>query len=230
MGAKLAPSYVGRGNAITSNIAITFDLMPTAQGNTVLAGDILLLYVETENESFTVTGGTETWALVVAPGQGAASGATSTRLSLYWARASQNSPTSPTVSDSGDHQSAVMFAFRGCAPTGNPWDVFSSGSEAVADTSGSIDGATTTVPNTLVLVGIATSLPDASVFTNFDAWANADLTNFMENEVDFATSAGTGGAFGFAIGEKPVAGAFGATTVTLATAAHKSFITIALKP
>ncbi len=94
-----------------------------------------------------------------------------------------------------------IIAIRGAAASGNPWDVTAGGVEATSDTSGSIPGATTTVNNTLVVVAVAGSLPDASGTANFSAWTNANLTNLTERADNTAT-AGNGGALGIATGEK----------------------------
>ena len=66
-------------------------------------------------------------------------------MTVFWARASQDAPTSPTTSDSGDHQIGTILAFRGCIASGDPWDVTSGGADTVQDTAGVIGGDTTTV-------------------------------------------------------------------------------------
>src|SRR3990167_1041205 len=90
------PTVAGVGT-ITKGLGAITPTMPTG----VLTNDVLLLFIETSDQASTVSGGTETWAAVTGS---PVTGATGTRLTVFWARASQNSPTSPTTNDSGDHQ------------------------------------------------------------------------------------------------------------------------------
>src|SRR3989338_4960512 len=216
------PTFVASGGQASNAAAIT-PLMPAG----VLQNDILLLFLETANEAVTVSGGSETWTEVTSSPQG--TGALGTRLTVFWARASQDAPTPPTTSDSGDHQIGVILAFRGAITSGNPWDVTAGGIEATSDTSGAIPGATTTVADTLIVAAIATDLPDANGTANFSAWANANLTSVTE-QFDVTRNAGNGGGLGIATGVKATAGAYGNTTVTLANATVKGMLSIALKP
>src|SRR3989338_4654894 len=216
------PTFVASGGQASNAAAIT-PLMPAG----VLQNDILLLFLETANEAVTVSGGSETWTEVTSSPQG--TGALGTRLTVFWARASQDAPTPPPTSDSGDHQIGVILAFRGAITSGNPWDVTAGGIEATSDTSGAIPGATTTVADTLIVAAIATDLPDANGTANFSAWANANLTSVTE-QFDVTRNAGNGGGLGIATGVKATAGAYGNTTVTLANATVKGMLSIALKP
>src|SRR3989338_8330599 len=91
------PTFVASGGQASGTVAIT-PVMPTG----VLQNDILLLFLETANQAITVSGGTETWTAVAnsPQGTGTAGAAGATRLTVFWARASQNAPTSPTTSAS----------------------------------------------------------------------------------------------------------------------------------
>lgn len=222
--ALAAPSFVAAGT-VDSAIGAIAPGMPAG----VLRNDILILFLETSNQSVTVSGGTEVWAEVSGSPQftGAAPGGT--RLTAFWARASQDAPTFPTTSDSGNHQLGLIIAIRGATTIGNPWNVVGSGVDVVSNTSGAIPGAATTVPDTLVVAAIATDLPDGAGTANFSAWANGDLTSVTER-TDNTASAGDGGGLGVATGEKASAGAYGNTTVTLAAAAVKAMMSIAIKP
>ncbi len=150
------------------------------------------------------------------------------RLTVFWSRYN-GTQGNPTVSGSGDHQAARMIAIRGAATSGNPWNVTAGGIEATSDTSASIPGSTTTVANTLVVVAVAGSLPDASSTTKFSGWTNANLTSLTER-TDNSDTAGNGGALGIATGVKATAGVYGNTTVTHVNAAVKGMISIAIKP
>jgi hypothetical protein len=184
--------------------------------------DILLLFCETNGQAVTAPTG---WTAVADSPQSTGSGTTGTRLSVFWKRAGITE-TNPTITDPGDHVYAIIHAFRGCPRRGNPWDVTSGNVEAGSDTSGSIDGDTTTVDNTLIVLAI-TRMNDTSG-AEFSAWANADLAALAERS-DTGTTSGDGGGIGIATGVKASAGAYGATTVTLAVTSVKAFMSIALK-
>jgi hypothetical protein len=160
-------------------------------------------------------------------GTGSAGGSSATCLTAFWSRYN-GTQGNPTVSDSGNHQVACMIAIRGAASSGNPWEVTAGGVESTSDTSASIPGATTTVANTLVVVAVAGSLPDANGTSNFSGWSNASLANLTER-TDNTRSSGNGGALGIATGEKVAAGAYGNTAVTHASSAVKGMLSIAIK-
>lgn len=195
--------------------------MPTG----VLTGDILLLVLETQAQAITVSGGTETWAEVTDSPQDA----TSTRLTVFWTRASQNTPTSPTTSDSGDHQIGRMIAVSGCIATGNPWDVTSGGVDnTTTNTSISVTGDTTTVVNCLVCV-MWSSGNDSATFAS-TTYTNANLANITER-INNSTATAGGGGIGLVTGEKATVGAYTSTTVDFNEQIVTSgFMTVALKP
>ncbi len=191
----------------------------------VLLNDILLLFLETAAEAITVSGGTETWAEVTNSPQstGTAAGASSTRLTVFWARASQNAPTSPATSDSGNHQLGSMVAVRGCITTGNPWDV-TGGNVASTSTTLSLTGVTTTAANCLIVAG-ATSHGATTVSLE----SNASLSSLTE-QVDTNTSDGNSGSLVIYTGGLAAAGASGTITATFAATSIQGFLTVALKP
>jgi len=220
------PTFVAAG-AIASGTGAITPALPSG----IAANDILLLFLETANQAISIAnqnGGT--WAAVAGSpqGTGTAGGSSATELTVFWSRYN-GTQGAPTTSDSGNHQQGRILAFRGCATSGNPWDVTAGGTDSGVTTSGSIPGATTTVGNCRVVAAIATSLPDASGTANFSAWANANLTSVTER-TDNTVTAGNGGGLGTATGGKAGAGAYGSTTVTLATASTKAMMSIALKP
>lgn len=211
--------------AVAANTAAITPGMPSG----VLTNDILILVLKTHgDQAITVSGGTETWAEVADSPQNIAS---QVRLTVFWARASQNSPTSPTTSDSGNHQLGRMIAVSGCRTSGDPWDVTSGGTSTLSITAASITGDTTTLADCLVVAIIAVNQPDATSTTGFGSWTNADLatiTERIDNTSSISTGVGTGAGIGLATGGKATAGTYAATSVTLATAAQKAFMTVAL--
>jgi len=225
-GGGSTPTFVAAGSVAYGTGAIT-PALPAG----IATNDILLLFLETANEAISISnqnGGTWTAVASSPQGTGTAGGTSATRLTAFWSRYN-GTQGAPTTSDSGNHQIGRMIAIRGCATSGDPWDVTAGGVESTADTSGAIPGATTTVANTLVVAALATALPDANGTANFSAWANGNLTSVTER-TDNTRGAGNGGGVAVATGEKATAGAYGNTTVTCATAAAKGMMSIALKP
>jgi rhamnogalacturonan endolyase len=219
------PTFVAAGS-IASGTGTVMPSLPSG----LAAGDVLLLFVETANQAVSISnpnGGTWTEVVGSPQGTGSAGGSSATCLTAFWSRYN-GTQGNPTVSDSGNHQVACMIAIRGAASSGNPWEVTAGGVESTSDTSASIPGATTTVANTLVVVAVAGSLPDANGTSNFSGWSNASLANLTER-TDNTRSSGNGGALGIATGEKVAAGAYGNTAVTHASAAVKGMLSIAIK-
>jgi len=219
------PTFVASG-AIAAGTGTIAPALPSG----LATGDILLLFVETANQAISVSGANGgTWAQVTGSpqGTGTAAGTSAARLTVFWSRYN-GTQGAPTLSDSGNHQAARMIAIRGAAASGNPWDVTAGGVEATSDTSASVPGATTTVANTLVVVAISGSLPDANGTANFSGWTNANLSSLTER-TDNTQNVGNGGALGIATGVKATAGAYGNTTATHASAAVKGMISIAIK-
>ncbi len=220
------PTFVAAG-AVASGTGTISPALPSG----LQTNDILLLFLETANQTISISnqnGGTWTQVTGSPQGTGTAGGSSATCLTAFWSRYN-GSQGAPTTSDSGNHQLGRMIAIRGATTSGNPWDVEAGGVDATSNTSGSIPGTTTTVANTLVVVAIATSLPDASGTANFSGWTNANLSSLTER-TDNTVTAGNGGGLGLATGGKATAGAYGATAVTLANAAVKGMMSIALKP
>ncbi len=152
-----------------------------------------------------------------------------TNLRARWCRATSNAMVGPLLDDeaAGNHKICRIITFRGCKTSGAPYSVVSSSTLASTSTVVSIPGATTTSVDNLIVavVGWATdtATPQAS------GWTNADLGSVTEID-DVGTTTANGGGFSVATGTKAVAGAYGATTSTLATTSVQSLFTIALEP
>jgi hypothetical protein len=197
--------------------------------------DVCLLFIETANDataSSIATQGSQTWAQVTnsPQGTGAAGGASSTRLAVFWARYDGGGTTGPTTNDAGDHNAGMMICFRGVKTTGDPWNITAGNVDATSDTSLSATGATTTADNCLVVIA-ATLMDDAQ---NFGAtWTNTDLANITTSydtaANNFGHASGNDGRVMFVTGEKATAGAYGATTNTTSANSTKGMMTIALE-
>lgn len=215
------PVFQAAGTVVEGAVAVT-PPWPAHQAN-----DIGLMFVDTKNQNIgTIPSG---WAHVTnSPvGIGTAGDTTASMLTILWKRAESSAESDLSIGDSGGKQLAVILTFRGCIETGNPWDVTASGTET-ADTSVSIPGATTTVGECLIVAAVAAAIDLAST-EQLSGWTNASLVSITERIDNFA-SGGPGGGLGIATGEKTAAGAYDATTATLATSAAKAMMSVALKP
>lgn len=199
----VAPTFVAIGTAANG----TGDITPTLPaGHTT--DDILLLFVQTSNQTVTAPAG---WTqLGPAVGFGTAAAAGSMRLTTFWKR-HDGSESDPTVSDPGDHAIAQIMAIRGCVSTGDPFLNIGTARKTTASTTGTAPGGGTPVDACLVVAAFAHALDSASAV--FSSPTNADLSSVTER-IDVATTDGTGGGIGVITGVKAAAGTFAATTAT----------------
>lgn len=190
-------------------------------------GDIALLVIETANQAVTFSAANGFTAVADSPqGTGTAGGTDSTRLSVFWARATSAAMSAPAINDPGNHLIGRLLTFRGCDTSGDPWDVTAGDVASTASTAVSIPGDTTTVADTLVVV-IGTNRTDIAT-DQFSALTNADLGSLtILDEVQTATP-GNGGGYIIAAGTKAAAGAYAATTGTLTTTSTQGRMSIAL--
>src|SRR6266487_4054661 len=219
------PAAFRAAGAVSSSLNAATPALPAG----IQVDDILLLVWETSNQNGTAapTSTVGTWAEVTGSPQGTGTAGTSgsgTGLRVFWARVVAGF-TAPTMSDSGDHNRAVILAYSGCVTSGNPWDVTNGGVEAASDTSGTDVGVTTTVAGELVVVVAACGTD--STTTQITTFTNASLAGLAKRAGTQITTGSGGGAY-IADGTLAAAGASGATTWTQAAASPKAFLTIAL--
>lgn len=221
---QLRPVFVSAGAPAEGTGNITPGLPPG-----MAEKDVMWLYVESANEAVSTPSGGWAAGPNSPQGTGTAAGATSTRLTAFWKRVGPvpANEVAPQITDPGDHAFAVIVAYRGCIDTGDPWDVANGDVAAGATTAVSIPGATTTVPNCLVVVAVANQTDTAT--PQVSGYANSDLTNLTER-FDGNSTQGNGGGIAIADGRKDSFGTYGATTATLATSSVQGRISIALKP
>ena len=215
------PVFVAAGTFTEGTGAISPPLPAGIEVN-----DLLLWVTETSNQAITVAdGGGGTWGNVTntPQGIGTAAAAGATRIHVRWSRYN-GTQTAPTSSDSGDHQSGRILAFRGVVATGTPWNASTGGTNSVPDGPFNMGGGTTTEPNTLVLILVSASLPDT--------WAtpvNANLANITVLMSDNSTAGNDGGLL-VASGEWVDVGAYGSTLITPTNNNNYAYMTIALVP
>lgn len=198
-----------------------------------LPGDLLVLIITTEAQGSVANMTPANWTAIGdavtnrSAGVGGAVG--STRLHVCWKYAvgTEDTESRPLVADSGDHTQLQMLAFRNVNQ--DPTLVINTYAESAlltASTSVSVPGSTTTVDNCLV-VAVASHGTDTAA-AQFSAWANANLSGVTEI-FDNSTQQADGGGAGAATGAMVTAGAYGATTATLATSSLQGRLSFAIR-
>lgn len=141
------------------------------------------------------------------------------RLQVFWRRATSGAEADATVSDvaGDDSKIGVIVTIRGCVASGNPFDVTAGDNTDTNSTSVSIPGDTTTGADRLILAIVGHAWID-SASAQASGWTNGDLTSVTE-VVDVCTTSSIGYGIAAASGVKAAAGAYGATTATLAGSA-----------
>jgi len=216
----MAVTLRSSGTFSSAAIALAVEIPSTAQ-----TGDLLLLLVETANQTVTAPSG---WSSVTnsPQGTGTAGAAGGVRLSVFYRLMDGTEGDTVTVADSGDHQAARVAAFYGVDQT-IPIDVTAGSVLATGATAITCPAVTTTVDNCYVLNIVASDRDGTS--GTFSAWTNANLSSLVEFS-DAGTTLNTGGVLGAAGGLKATAGSTGTTAVTQATAVTAAMLTIALTP
>lgn len=217
-----APTYVNASNIFTSSAGISVP-WPT----TVQSGDIGILVLETSGNDSTVTISSPSgWDAVPGSPVTDIADATGSKLQVFWKRHT-GSESSVTVPDPGDHVVGRMFAFRGCAATGNPWNAIATDSKTTASTTATTPSVTTTDVNTLIVM-IVGRPNDSNATNHFGAPVNANLTSIAERG-EAGAADGNGGGFVLATGVKATAGATGTATLTKSVSTTDTYMVIALR-
>lgn len=210
-------------NSVGSGFSSTTAPTATLPG-TVAADDILVLVLQSSQQSIA----TPTGYAQLGPqnGIGAAAAAGSTRLGIFWKRAG-SSESAPTIADSGDHTYGMMFAVRGCPTSGDPFRMLGQAWKLTATTTGTADSGTVRTANSLVVSIFAHAVDSASA--QGSSPTNASLGSVTE-VFDGATTDGTGGGIYVMSGTVAEPGDVAASTVTWANSTVDLSTTIAFVP
>ncbi len=228
-------TFVGAGALVETITTLTVD--PHASH---AAGDYELLLLETQDQAVTLTtaaGFTQhPGSPISAP---SATATLATRLTVF-ERIWNGTDGSPVTADPGNHVIGTILSYR--PPAGNSWaslsdvrsDVAGTGWQTTAETlettTGSMDGITTSVADTLVVGVIGCAKPDVAGGTaEMSAITNANLAAITER-FDDAAASGNGGWIGAWDGQNATADAIGATTWTKATASFKAMLVAEIRP
>lgn len=191
------------------------------------AGDIALLFVETGDGGSDPVLGTAAGFVAVTGSPVDENTSPSTKLAVFWCRATSNSMASPVVTGPGNHCLANIITFGDCLAAGDPTNVVATGVQTPGASTLSIPGATTTLDKCLVVAAATTSV-DGGSLAWASAQANSDLSDVHE-VLDIRTDDGGGGGIQVAVGTMSVAGAYGATTVTTSSTTS-AMMSVALAP
>lgn len=216
----MAISFVNKSAFASGTAALSVGAVSGVQ-----AGDLLLLFVESENQAVSTPAGgwTQVTSSPVSTGTAAAAGAV--RLTVFYLVASGADSTT-TVADSGDHTCAIKIAYRGVDTT-TPFDATPvAGTKTPATTTATFPAITTATDNALVVLASALDLDAASTATTGTA-TNANLTSINERH-DQTVIAGDGGGLVIIDGVKATAGNTGTTTATV-TSTIQVYLTMALR-
>lgn len=217
--ARTSP-YIAAVGPITTVASTTSPTatMPAHQANDILAYTL----IGNGTNNFATPAG---WSEITDSPQ--AGGGLNPRVQVWWKRATDAATASPTITDvaSDGSKSVFILVIRGCAISGNPFDV-TAGDTAATSTSVSIPGDTSTVANGLA-VGWLAGVVDLAA-PQLGDWTNGDLTS-LEGQVNFSSTSGAGVTAGVFSGRKATAGAFGATTATLTTTSAQARLMVVFK-
>lgn len=227
------PTYQAAGSPVESQSGSISVPWPAHQ-----AGDIALLIVENSDwygttsfgrlyfstrAGFKEIPGSPVRGASTGGGEGPLPSTSGTQLSVFWKRAESASEAQPVIELDGDHIRAQIVTFRGCAPTGVPWNKIASASTVTNSTAVSIPGLTTTV-NDCLIVDILSN----SGFMSISGWTNASLGSLTERVDNNEAALTNGSGHAVATGTKATAGAVNATTATASSSGYIPGIKIAL--
>lgn len=190
-------------------------------------GDLILIFLESANQAFTAPVGGGYTQLASSPqGQGTAGGANATRLTIFY-KIADGTETTYVTGDSGDHNIICSFVLANVDKQ-EPINA-TAGQSLVAATAIDCPSVTTTRPECLMILAMATDRDLNTTNANFSAPVNANLTNFVER-IDQTFNTQQGGGLGIYTAQKGTAGATGNTSFTQAATEETSNITIAIAP
>ena len=220
------PSVIGvaPGSGSTSNGGNAYADF-TSSGR--IAGDFLILIVETPNRAVTVPSADWTQFSVGQPNVGSAGAAGGVRLAGFYKVSDGTEGQVHAASTSSSHSVHTGIVIRGVDTT-NPINAIASAGLSTGGTALSWPDVITTV-NDSIIVNLLANDRDALSVTNLSSIANANLSN-LTLQADGTVATDVGGGIGIITGGLATAGDSGNTTATNASSANAAYITVALTP
>lgn len=204
------PTFVSAG-AIANDLTGAASVTPTPPAH--LADDILFA-VSVNQAASTQTTATAGWTRI------AESAPSTTRVAWFWKRATGAGTAGPTITAASTDQFCVVYVFRGCITTGNPYETNGSPNNQGTDALPITQSITTTGTDRLV-VAFCGHDDDTTVSGNPPAgWtANSNLTDANGTQAGFRL---------MSIAAAAPTTVVSATLGTLATAEFWGMMTLAL--
>lgn len=213
------PRYITKSAFASGTGALTVGALTSTQ-----AGDIIILFVESANQ--TISTPTDYSVLATQVGTGTAGAAGGVRIATFYRILGDTADTSTTVADSGDHTTAIKMLFRDTALLDGSFYVTATSTQGTASTAMTFPAVTTGTDESLVVLAVALDTDAASTAT-VGAVTNANLANITERH-DETVIAGAGGGLAVITGEKATAGSTGTSTATGSTSVTRAYHTISL--
>lgn len=186
----------GVSSAMASATAATTCALPTG----CAAGDVAVLCIETANEGLGTNPGALGWTVLTgstATATGTAAAAGATRLAVLWKVLTSGDITtgSVSISDTGDHQNAVMATYSGVdTTTPITWNSGSGDVGTPATTSVSLSSVTRGSASSVCLGIIATDRDNATASTNASpSWTGVGAPASNSFIANFSSITGQGG-------------------------------------
>jgi hypothetical protein len=180
-------------------------------------GDLAILAIETDSNGTTPLT-PPAWQKFADTPVNTGTGASGTRLLLFWKRVTSVPEPSVSLGPVGDHGFSQLTVWRNVKPTGNPFGAHTQGFSTVQQSTHTADGIITTTGSSTVLV-FSTSA--AATF----AWGNNPINPNLKNSnwQRSGTTAGNGGGISLFSGRVTAPRDIGNTTVFLSTSFPDQF-------
>lgn len=198
---ELEGALQGGTSAFSHSLPAGIDTLVAARPAGTVVG---LAFVETANQSVTITG----WTAVTEYGSGTAGGTDASRITVFWRRM-DGTETTAEVSDSGDHQIIRVAIYSNCKASGTPFQAIDGSAGSIAASPITLSTGSTSVAQVRVFLGITYSEDIAAA--SFSAFSQS-LTGTSELW-DFGATSGNGGGFAVYSGSFPQAGSLGAMSI-----------------
>lgn len=212
------PRYINKTAFQSGTGALTVPALTGTQ-----AGDIIILFVESANQTIATPTGFNVLATQIGTGTAAAAGGV--RIATFYRILEDIADTTTSVADSGDHTTAIKMLFRDTSLADGAFYVTATSTQA-ATTAMVFPAVTAATDESLIVLGVALDT-DAASTTTVGTVTNANLTNIVERH-DQTVIAGAGGGIAVITGEKATAGSTGTSTATGSTSVTRAYTTISL--
>lgn len=210
------------GLASSNFSSATFNI--TFANSNRIAGDILVIAIETENQAIAAPSGfTQFTSYTGTPSRGTAGASSGVRMTVF-TKVSVGTETTVGIPDSGAHQIAHGYALRGRA--GQAIEIAAAIAGNATGTSGSFTAPANTAADALIAFNVASDRDAAAA--NWSGFANAALIDPVEI-FDVGTSTANGGGVALFVGGKSTAGSVGNGTATHAASVGYAWITLAVQ-